>query len=172
MKNFILAGVAALLCLSCNVQKYQVRRLDALSLQQPSEFLRLSDLLNPCFSGKAKSDTVIIAGKTDTIVKPGAPVITRRNDTVFSTLHDTLYVHKTVIQSIHDTVPDSRGLASAEARIEDCSAQKIAAVTQLSDSQATAKTRLYWIIGLAALIGITVVIKVYSLFSGGALSKL
>lgn len=162
--------ICASLLYSCSPAWYQrrdVKKLDALSIQQPSEFLRLSNLINPCFNGKAKSDTVI---QNDTTYTKG--------DTVEAFQHDTLKLtiklpgkNITKMTTVHDTVTDGRKVADLQAQLKDCSTTQTEATTRLLDQQAISKKRLWLIIGLASAIGVFVVIKVYTFFSGGGIAS-
>lgn len=168
LTGWILPIAALVICIisisGCNA----IKRLDALSIQQPTEFLRLSNLINPCFNGNAKSDTVFQAGKPDTVYQKGDTVITHKHDTTYITVHDTKYINKTNTVTVRDTVPDNRAIAALNAQLHDCQTNELTASTKLDDAEATSKTRLWWIIGLASVIGIYIVVKVYSFFSGGA----
>lgn len=164
--------LALVILAGCNVQKYQVKQLDKYSILQHSEFLRLSDLLNPCFQGKAKSDTTIIFGKADTTYTKGDTVTVLRHDTVIVTIklpgRNIDRPGKTV--TIHDTIPDTRRINTLTDQLGAANNAKLTLTTQLTDKSATARTRLYWMIGLIALIVIYIAIKIYIFFSGGAVA--
>jgi hypothetical protein len=137
---------------ACNTPKQQIRRLDGLVLQQPSEFARLSNLINPCFTGRAKSDTVV---KSDTVKLPGNTnvLITHIRDTVIKTITITLpgrIINH--ILTIHDTVPDTRALANCTEAAKADREQRIQSDTKLQDSEKIAQVRLYWLIGVITLL--------------------
>lgn len=171
---FFIAVISVLLC-SCSQSWYQrrdIKKLVALSIKQPTEFLRLSDLINPCFTGKAKSDTIKTKGKPDTVVLPGEikVMITMQHDTVVKTI--TLPGKQVTIPyftTIHDTIPDTRAIASLQAQLNQCGTEQTTATTQLADAKKTSNRWMWIAIGCMALIVITVVVKVYSFFSGGGL---
>lgn len=169
----LLLGVLFIIQISgCSQAWYQrrdIKKLDALAIQQNSEFLRLSNELNPCFKGKAKSDTTVVFGLRDTMIVKGDTITTVRHDTIIRTIQlpgKIITINK--LTTIHDTIPDLRQIATLQAQIKDLNANLIAAQTHLADSKATAQKRLWWIIGLASVIGIFIIIKVYSFISGGA----
>jgi hypothetical protein len=174
MKLFVIMATAVLLLAGCkSLQQRQIRKLDDLVLQQPAEFARLSNILNPCFSGKAKSDTVITQGKGDTTTvtryiqgEPG------KNDTVF--------INKKIVvpykYSIHDTVPDTRGLAACNIIARAAADSLLITKTKLSLVQSqTQKTKgdlVKWIIGLSLLLAAIIGFSIYKFFSGGFIKKL
>lgn len=174
MRNAILAVLSALVLLTaCNTQKRQIKRLQALSLAQPIEFARLSDLLNPCFDGTAKSDTIV---KVDTIITPGKSdtVYTKgKGDTVIKTI-TVKQAGKTINKTttIRDTVKDLRSLQVLNNSLKVKSDSLVVVKTQ----QASTKKNLgVWrLIALIAcgVILVFVGIKVYTFFTGGAVKSL
>lgn len=171
MKIFkkILPLVLILVVSGCNVQQRQIRKLDQLSVLQPDEFKRLSNWLNPCFSGTAKSDTVTLPGKSDTttvtVLVPGEP---GHPDTIYRDKRITV----TQTKLIHDTVPDTRSITAIQVKYQQEHDAHITAQATADQSSKQAATRLWWIIGLASLIGLYSVYRVYGLITGGALTKL
>ena len=183
MKNL---KITLFLCLvaglcACNVQQRQIRKLDQLAVQQPDEFKRLSNWLNPCFSGTAKSDTVISIGKADTAVNftiltdslikllPGTLKMDLGTnylvyhgsalfpaDTVLSPAFiKTITIHAAPkIITIHDTVPDTRAVAAAQSQFNQEHDARLKAETTSDQKSRQAAIRLWWIIGLASIIGL------------------
>ncbi len=108
MKKLLLISLLIAGCGSSYYVKRDVNRLDGLSLQYPNEFAKLSNTINPCFTGAAKSDT-IVKHTSDTIITagmerlvPGAP---GKPDTLYlpgKTIRNNIYT------TIHDTVTDNR----------------------------------------------------------------
>ncbi len=176
MKKFTLIAITMFILSGCSQAWYQrrdMKKLDALSIQQPTEFLRLSNLINPCFDGKAKSDTVVVKGKADTVTLPGSVVISHVKDSVIKTI--TLPGRQVTLPTfitIHDTIPDTRSIATLNAQLKDCSATQITDQAKLADALTVSKNRLWWIIGLASAIGIFAVVKVYSFVSGGGVADI
>lgn len=164
--------IIAFLFIGCNTQKRQIRKLGSLALQQPGEFTRLSNLLNPCFPAGTvvKSDTTIIYGKADTTISyvytpnPNGPAV----------IHDTVtkYVKITIpiTKLIHDTVPDVRGLVAAKAETQTAKNETIVTQTQFKAVQDTKNKLWWWVIVLGLVIVVYTGIKVYSFFTGGAIS--
>jgi hypothetical protein len=168
--------IIAFLFIGCNTQKRQIRKLGSLALQQPGEFTRLSNLLNPCFPAGTvvKSDTTIIYGKADTTISyVFTPNPNRTGQTI---IHDTVtkYVKITipVTKVIHDTVPDVRGLAAAKAEIQAAKNETLVTQTQYKAAQDTRNKLLWWVIGLGLIIVAYTGFKVYRFFTGGAISGL
>lgn len=159
----------AICFLACNTQKRQVRRLDELAILQKSEFLRLSNTLNPCFNGKAKADTVL--SRDTTLIK---------GDTLIKIVHDTVKIIIklpgkviTIRQNITDTVPDTRKIAALndiitdqQNQIQDAQKATIKAQQQYQDANAIATyyKRAFW--ALVAVLGLYIGVRVYLKFSG------
>lgn len=155
----------------CDTQRRQIRQLDGLVLQQPGEFVRLSDLINPCFSGKIKSDTVrtydttVIAGTfhSDTI---------RKNDTVYVTKTITA-PGKTITKTntIHDTVTNDRAYNALNVlyRVKADSLISVTASYKAADKKASKYELYFWLI--VAGIAIFIVIKIVLYFYGGSVVK-
>jgi hypothetical protein len=173
----LILGVLLLIQISgCSQAYYQrrdIKKLDALAIQQNSEFLRLSNQLNPCFQGRAKSDTTVVFGLRDTMIVKGDTITSVRHDTIIRTIQlpgKIITINK--LTTIHDTIPDERHIATLQAQIKDLNANLITNQTQLADSKATARKRLWWIIGLAAFIVIYFGIKVVTFIYGGGFTKI
>jgi hypothetical protein len=164
----ILLCLIALLATSCNIQQRQIRKLDALALQQPAEFTRLSNLLNPCFTGEMRADTIINIGMPDTII---THVETRALPGQVDTIFKTITIKQPYTIHITDTVPDKRKEGDYIAQIKTINDGKVVSDTKLKLTEATSRKRLYWIIGLAAFIVIYFGFKLYSFLSGNALIK-
>jgi len=158
-----------LLSISCNVQKREIGRLDGYSIKYPAEFARLSNMLNPCFTGKAKSDTV-----TNTVVTqlPG--------DTSISTVlkHDSVFISKTInlpgktitsTVTVHDTIPDNRALNSVNGQFKIKADSLVISKTLLSDKSKAKNTWMWIALSACSLILIFLGVKTYLFFSGGAI---
>jgi hypothetical protein len=161
MKRYI--PLLLLLC-SCSTSFYQKRdiaKLDALAIQQQTEFKRLANLLDPCFTATAKSDTVI-KFHSDTITTPGFITISRLKDTIVKTV--TLPGKQVTTQrivTIRDTIPDNRALTACGAlfSVKADSLNKVKAKLEVITSENTHK--LYWIIGLALALLISWALTIY-----------
>lgn len=117
MKNkALLSFVTVLLLLSCNVQKQQINKMQVFAVRYPDAFKILANTLDPCFTGKAKSDTVI---KIDSIITPGQTntIYTKgKGDTIVKTITIQLPGKiKTKTTTIHDTIPDMRAIEACHA---------------------------------------------------------
>ena len=149
-------------CSASYRQAQDIKKLDALSVQQQPEFKRLANLLDPCFTVKGKSDTVIKQGKRDTIITPGSIVITRIKDTVVKTV--TLPGRQVTIPTfttITDTIPDNRAL-TAQIALFKVKADSLIIERTLRMKVSTENThKLYWIIGLALGWLITIALVIY-----------
>ena len=155
-------------CSQSYYTKRDIKRLDGLSLQYAGEFARLSNILNPCFTGHAKSDTVI-KRSSDTVFnsveryisgKPGKP--------------DTIYLPGKTIKNniftiIHDTIADNRAItacaATGKASADSLLIMKIKRAQLVSDKSSLIK----WVIGMSiALLTITA-IGITKFLNGGSL---
>jgi len=170
MKKLLL--ISLLLCgCAAYQQRRDVKKLDALAIQQPAEFARLSNMLNPCFSGKAKSDTIITT-HVDTLVKEGSITTVRIKDTVYVT--KTLparTINKTHTVTIHDTIPDNRGLKELSTELKVKSDSTLMIKTQMSKLQKDKNTWMWMAIGLMVLVVGFLAVKIYLMFWGGGIVK-
>jgi hypothetical protein len=169
MKKILLLSLFIAGCGSSYYAKHDVKRLDDLSLQYPKEFARLSNLINPCFTGIAKSDTVV-KHTSDTIVtagierlvagKPGKP--------------DTLYlagktITNNIYTTIHDTVTDKRAVNACNVIAKSAADSLIVIKTQNIQLKADKSSLIKWVIGLAVLLLIFFGTGIYRFISGGAI---
>jgi hypothetical protein len=173
--KFVALILACLLFWGCNTQLQQVRKLDALTLEQPVEFARLSNLINPCFTGKPKSDTV---SKTDTVQIAGAvttnTVFVKGNgDTVVKTV--TITTPGKVINhsiTVTDTIPDNRALSVVNNALKvKTDSLTVVKTQQSSTSHNLGIWRLIALCSLGVII-IFIVAKIVLLFSTGGASTL
>ncbi len=149
-------------CSASYRQAQDIKKLDALAIQQQPAFKRLANLLDPCFTVRGKSDTVIKQGKRDTLYTPGSIIITHVKDTVVKTV--TLPGRQVTIPTfttITDTIPDNRALTACRAlfKVKADSLNKVNAKLEVITSENTHK--LYWIIGLALGWLITIALVIY-----------
>ena len=170
--------------LACNSQKRQVRRLDELAILQKSEFLRLSNTLNPCFNGKAKADTSIIYGTPDTNFSFSwhldsgynlklAPFPGVLPSSLPKIITKTVTIRVPIREIITDTVPDMRKIAALndiitdqQNQIQDAQKATIKAQQQYQDANASATyyKRAFW--ALVAVLGLYIGLRIYLKFSG------
>ena len=137
-----------------------VKKLDALAIQQQPEFKRLANLLDPCFTGTAHSDTVTVQGKTDTISAPGSIVFTKVSDTVIKTVTlPSKRITATVYKMVHDTISDNRMLSAATALYSVKSDSLTIIKTQLTQKIQAKKTWMWIAIGALVVILAFIVIK-------------
>jgi hypothetical protein len=168
MKKLLL--FSSLLLCGCSAsyrQQRDIKKLDGLVLAQPNEFARLSNLINPCFSGKAKSDTVIKT-HTDTLINQGTTITVRVKDTVYvtkTTAGRTIINTRTL--SIHDTIADGRAMSVATSQLKIKSDSLIVRNTQYTKATHDKNTWMWIAIGAIALIVIYIVAKVVIFFYGG-----
>lgn len=170
MKKLVLIPLIAL-C-GCNVQKRQIEKMQVFALRYPNEFARLSDLLNPCFDGTAKSDTIITL-HTDTLFEKGTSDTIRINDTVHIT--KTLpgkQINHTRTVTIRDTVKDGRSEAYLKSQLQVKSDSLVISKTQLSEKTKAKNTWMWIAIGAILIIVINLSIKAYKFFTTGGLSSL
>jgi hypothetical protein len=169
MRRILVACIALLFMTGCNTQKRDIKRLDAYFLQYTTESARLSNLVYPCFKGILKSDTVIVNGRPDTVIKfSGIRVDSVKHDTVFATKTQTKTVTSTVIKTVIDTVQDFRAIASLNDQIKT---QRDSVVIYKTQVEQVKHQRNTWtIVGVCAcaLILIFIVAKVIIFFYGGA----
>ena len=169
MKKLLLLPLFIAGCGSSYYVKRDVKRLDGLSLQYPNEFTRLSNLVNPCFTGIAKSNTVV-KHTSDTIVTAGierlVPGKTGKPDTLYlpgKTIRDNIYT------TIHDTVTDNRALNACNVIAKSTADSLIIIKTQNIQLKADKSSLIKWVIGLAVLLLSFCGIGIYRFFSGGAI---
>ncbi|HEY8780712.1 MAG TPA: hypothetical protein VIM16_03785 [Mucilaginibacter sp.] len=150
--------------------KRDVKKLDVLSLQYNTEFTRLSNELNPCFTGVAKSDT-IVKHTADTIInqverlvpgKPGRP--------------DTLYlqgktIRNNVFITVHDTVWDNRALNACTVIGKVTSDSLLIIKTQNIQLKTVKSGLIKWVTGLAVALLLFLGTGVYRFVSGGAIAE-
>jgi hypothetical protein len=168
MKKLLLLSLFIAGCGSSYYAKRDVKRLDGLSLQYPKEFARLSNLINPCFTGMAKSDTVI-KQTSDTIVMarierlvPGNP---GKPDTLYlpgETIRNNIYT------TIHDTVTDSRAISTCNLIARSSADSLLICKTQNIQLNAGKTSLIKWVTGLAVLLLIFLGTGIYRFISGGA----
>jgi transcriptional regulator of met regulon len=169
MYKAILAALSVLLILSgCN----EVKRMQVLAVRHPNEFKVLANTLDPCFTGVAKSDTIMVKGKADTVLIPGSTsiVTTLRHDTVFVTKTVTTQGKKItvpIIKTIRDTVVNNRALQATQATFSIKSDSLVAVRTQLIQTKHSRSIWMWLAIGCMALIIIFIVAKVVLFFYGG-----
>lgn len=170
MKYLLL--ITAILFIGCNVQKRQVEKLQVFALRYPNEFARLSDLLNPCFDGEVKSDT-IITSHTDTLTIKGTSDTLRINDTVRITIKlPGKQITNTKKVVIHDTIPDGRKVNLLNSQLKVKSDSLVKATTQMSDAKKAKNTWMWIAIGAILIIVVSLSIKAYKFFTGGGLKSL
>lgn len=159
---FVLNG-----CSATYRQQRDIKKLDALAVQQQPEFKRLANILDPCFSGKAKSDTVI-STHTDTLVKDGITTIVKVKDTVYvtKTLPGRTIINTRTL-SIHDTLRDQR----SENVINNVLRLKADSLIIVKTQQASTKHTLnIWrliAISLISLLAIYFIARIIIFFYGG-----
>lgn len=172
MKNLIIISFLFLLC-GCSTtyrQQRDIKKLDGLALQQPNEFARLANLLEPCFSGKAKSDTVITS-RTDTLVKDGVTAVVKVKDTVYitKTLPGKVITNTKTI-AIRDTVEDQRKSRVIGNDLKIKSDSLIVVRHDLLTSNKSCNKWMWISIGLISLIAVFVIAKVVIFFYSGGIS--
>lgn len=169
MKKLLLLSLFLCGCSAAYRQRKAVEKLDALAIQQPNEFGRLSNMLNPCFSGKVKSDTVISL-HTDTLLQGGKTDTLVKNNTVYVTKTVPVKTVKTV--TIHDTIADGRANKQLIIALAIKSDSLINRNTLLGKSEKETNTWRWAAIIAILIIFCYVVVKVYALISGGWIKKL
>jgi hypothetical protein len=163
----LIAAIAIASCSSSYYTKRDVKQLEGLSLQYTTEFYKLSNKLNPCFTEPAKSDTVI-KHSTDTIFnslerfitgKPGKP------DTIFLP-GKTIRINMFTV--IHDSIADNRALNTCLS-ISKASADSLLVMkTKGAQLRADKSSLIKWLIALSVVILSFVAFKVSKFLSGGA----
>jgi hypothetical protein len=142
-------------------------KLTTLAVERKSTFLALSDELNPCFQGKAKSDTTVVFGLRDTMIVQGDTVTTVTHDTIVRTIHLPGKIITQPIQTtIHDTVQDGRAIATLSDQVSTSKDALIKSQQQLADQKSTS-TLYHWLFyGLLAFDVIYFGIKIYTGITG------
>jgi len=161
--------------LACNTGKQRIRKLDQLVIMEKSEFLRLSNTLNPCFNGKAKADTVL---SSDTTFIKGDTLIKILLDTVKITIQRPGKVI-TIHQKIVDTVPDMRKTAELndiitqqQGEIQDAQKDTIKARQQFEDADAGQRHYKWGLFGLLAVLIGYIGLRIYFNATGGGAASI
>ena len=162
MATFCIAG-----CSSAYYSKRDIKRLDALSLQNTAEFARLSNVLNPCFAGPAKSDTVI-KRSTDTIFNSVERFVTGRPGKP-----DTIYlpcktIRNNVFTVIHDTIADNRALTACVSSGRTTADSLLIMKTKGGQLESEKSSLIKWLIGLIVIIISLLAFSVSKFLNGGA----
>lgn len=145
MKHTLLI-LTALLLVGCNAEK----RFNDYSIKNPDKFKTLAAILAPCIDEITKSDT-LYQTKTDTLIQAAISDTVRFNDTVYIT--KTLAgktITKTQVQTITNTVADTRALEACEIKTRTADDKALQAETKLEASEKSGKKKTWWIVGLAA----------------------
>ncbi len=169
MKKLLLISLFITGCGSSYYAKRDIKRLNGLSLQYPNEFAKLSNMLNPCFTGAAKSDTVI-KHTSDTIVTAGIERLVPGS----AGKPDTLYlpgktIRNNIFTTIHDTVTDNRALNAFNISAKSAADSLIIIKTQSMELKAGKSSLIKWVIGLAVVLLSVLGLSIYKFFSGGAI---
>jgi hypothetical protein len=169
MKKLLLLSLLIVGCGSSYYVKRDTKRLDGLAIQYPNEFEKLSNMINPCFTVAAKSDT-IVKHTSDTIITagierlvPGAP---GKPDTVYfpgKTIRNNIYT------TIHDTVTDNRALNASTILAKSAVDSLIIIKTQSMELKTDKINLIKWVIGLGVVLLAVLGFSVYKFFSGGAI---
>lgn len=173
MKPLIIACTLLLLSGCAKyIQNRNVARMDSYAVQYPAEEARLANWLYPCFTGKAKSDTIRTEGKRDTIITPGKTVITHVKDTIVKTV--TLPGRQVTIPTfltIHDTVTDQRALSACTTAAKVKSDSLVTVKTQYTTANKKANLYFWILAGIAGVVLVYLGIKTYIFFTGGAVAN-
>jgi len=169
MKKLLLLSLLIAGCGSSYYAKRDIKRLDGLSLQYPNEFAKLSNMLNPCFTGAAKSDTAI-KHISDTIITAGIERLVAGSPGK----PDTLYlagktIRNNIYTTIHDTVMDNRALNASTVIAKSAADSLIIIKTKNIELRADESSLIKWIISLAVVLLSVLGFSVYKFFSGGAI---
>lgn len=157
-----------LLFAGCNTAKRQIASMEVYAVRYPDQFKVLANTLDPCFTGKLKSDTVIkidsviVSGKTNVIYTKG------KGDTIIKTITIQLPGKiKTVFTKVIDTIPDNRAIQACQAseKIEADSLKQKNILLQDKTKKANKRGLIMWI--LIVGIGLYIIVKIYLFFSGG-----
>lgn len=169
MRLILSLFAACLLLMACNTQKRDIKRLDGLFVQYPSESARLSNQIYPCFGElpTAKPDTLIIHGKIDTIPGLSWTVTNTKYDTVFKTVNQIKYVIKPITKLVRDTVVNYRALADVNDKLKVKSDSLIIDKQILQDVKKGKGIWMWIAICASAVIVIFIVAKVVLLVNGG-----
>lgn len=160
--------IAFLLFAGCNTTKRQIASMEVYAVRYPDQFKVLANTIDPCFTGKLKSDTVI---KIDSVIVPGKTnvIYTKgKGDTIVKTITIQLPGKiKTVFTKVIDTIPDNRAIEACQAteKIEADSLRQKNILLQDKTKKANKRGVIMWalIIGIALYI----IVKIYLFLSGG-----
>jgi hypothetical protein len=149
--------------------KRDIKKLDGLSIQYPTEFARLSNELNPCFTGTLKSDTVV-QRSSDTVINSIEHFVVGEPGK-----HDTLYlpgktIRNNIYITIHDTIPDNRALNACAVISKKAADSLLIIKTQSSQLRTDKGSLIKWVIALGIAILAIIGINIYKFFSGGAVA--
>jgi hypothetical protein len=143
--------------------------MDGLSLQYPNEFARLSNLINPCFTGKAKSDTTI-KRVSDTVINAVTQLIPGKAGTP-----DTLYlpgktIRNNIYTTVHDTIPDNRALNACNINARSAADSLLIIKTQNIQLKTDKGSLIKWLISLAVALLVLMGISIYKFVTGGVVA--
>lgn len=145
------------------------------AVRYPAPFKTLANLLDPCYVGGSKSDTVTITGKPDTVTTAGAIIYVKGEAGAPDTVKlpgkiTTIKIPVTIM--IHDTVTDNRALEASRGQLKTKADSLI--VVNTKNKAVTHSKSIWMLIAIGCMLAIVVftAIKVYAFFSGGAITKL
>jgi len=147
--------------------KRDVKKLGILSLQYNTEFARLSNKLNPCFTGIAKSDTVV-KYTTDTLINKVERLVPGKPDRPGALYLPCKTIRHNVFTTVYDTVWDNRALNACNTVGKAASDSLLIVKTQNNRLKAGEGNLIKWVIGLAVVLLIFLVMGVYRFINGGA----
>lgn len=187
MKLYLLLAIILILFLSCNTAKKEQERMQVYAVRYPDAFAILAAKYEPCFSGKAKSDTVtqvkadttysIFYGQPNTAnsvfaIDTNRLAILPKSGTLSSIKQPVkpgikqITITRTVTKTIHDTLKDQRAIDAITAQLSLVRNAQIKSDTELQDETKTAHTLLYLVIGLSLIIVGDIIYKIYGWVNG------
>lgn len=140
------------------------------ALQYPDHFKKLANMIDPCFTGPAKSDTTFLPGKADTVLLPGEVIKGEpgKPDTIRLPGKKITVTNKVVI---HDTVTNDRALQALQATFNIKSDSLVVVKTQLNQVKHSRSIWMWIAIGAIFLIVIYIVARVVIFFNGGGFAS-
>lgn len=164
----ILSLLGLLLFVGCNTAKRQIAQMEVFAVRYPDNFKVLANTLDPCFTGKLKSDTII---KIDSVIVPGKTnvIYTKgKGDTIIKTITIQLPGKiKTVFSKVIDTIQDNRAIQAYQASAQICADSLKQTKSLLQDKTKKSDKRGLYMWLLIAGIGLYIIVKIYLFFSGG-----
>lgn len=171
MNRLLLFSAILAFLFGCKVDQRNIERMQVYAVRYPNQFKTLSNTLDPCFTGPAKSDTTFLPGKADTVLLPSEVIKGEPGnpDTIRLPGKKITVTNRVVI---HDTVTNDRALQAIRATFNIKSDSLVVVKTQLNQVKHSRSIWMWTAIGAIFLIVIYIVARVVIFFNGGGIASI